>query len=1066
MTLASSHTSRIALWAVAALVLTYCCSGAALASSIDTYVGGGIGDGGPAIDAAIDPRGIALGSPTANELYIADGRNHRIRRIDPAGRIDTIAGTGIAGFAGDGGSALNAKFNFPLDVARDGAGNLYVADSGNNRIRKITPNGVITTFAGNGSSGFSGDNGPATQAALNTPYGVAVGPDGSVYIADYTNNRVRRVGPAGCNGSGCIITTVAGNGAFNFAGDHGPALNASFKNISDVAFDPNGNLLIVDYNSHRVRRVVNGIITTYAGGGFTGIPGQIGDGGPAIYGVMRYPTQIAVASDGSLYIAESGQYRVRLVQAGTGVITTIAGNGEEGVSGDGGAAVAASLHTPCGIAVSSPGTFYVSAPSNQATRSLYNRIRKVSNGIIQPYAGGGFGDDGAAFDAIVDPRGSDATAATSGLPDLYFADGDHRVVRKVDGDTGSIHVIAGNGTRGYSGDGGDARNATLGEPIDVAVDNAGNVYIADPAYNVVRKVSANGIISTAAGNGTRGSSGDGGPATRAQLASPNGIAVDNAGRLFIADSENFRVRMVANGVISTVVGTGQSGSSGDGGPATSARLRLPFDVAVSNAGVLYVSDYLDHRIRRVGSNGVITHHAGIAGLAGHSGDGGSAADARLGYPTNLSLDAGGRLFIANTSTYRVRMIDTIGVITTVAGNGERRFDGDGGIATAASFSAVSGVAVDPSGQLLFVSSDYDKRVRLVDLDPGSAQPSVTPTRTPTSIPATPTRTPTSATPPAGQSATLAGHVSYYMGTRSDVSGVTVSFDGPGQPSEQTDSGGDYSASLQSGTWTIRPSRTGGLASAVSSLDAARVLQVIAGTASFTAQQRQACDTTGDGTLSSLDAVNILRLSAGVINRLPVATICQSDWLFTPAPALVPNQQLIQPWVSGGACQQGAIRFDPLSVSVSNQSFTAALFGDCTGNWNGGGAAFQRSAGSAAKVHAANPRASRGGTVRVPVYVQSAGDFQALDLRVDFDPSVADLIAARPTGVAEDALVSKHVEGGRVTLSLASGAALPASRGAILMLEFRVAAGADPGVALAGAMVDERVAAVVTHGAAD
>jgi sugar lactone lactonase YvrE len=1037
-----------------------------LASSIDTYVGGGIGDGGPAVDAAIDPRGISLGSPTANELYVADGRNHRIRRIDAAGRIDTVAGTGDMGFAGDGGGALNAKFDFPLDVARDSAGNLYVADSGNNRIRKITPNGQISTFAGNGTGGFSGDNGPATQAALNTPYGVAVGPDGYVYIADYANNRVRKVGPAGCSSSNCTISTVAGSGGFGFSGDNGPALNATFKNISDVAFDPAGNMLIADFNGQRIRRVVNGIINTYAGGGFTGIPGQIGEGGPAIYGVMRYPTQIAVASDGSLYIAESGQYRVRLVQAGTGVITTIAGNGNEGVSGDGGAAVAAALHTPCGIAVSSPGIFYVSAPSNDATRSLSNRIRKVTNGIIQPYAGGGLGDGGAAFDAIVDPRGSDATAATSGLPDLYFADGDNNVVRKVDGETGSMHVIAGTGARGYTGDGGDALNATLGAPMDVAVDAAGNVYIADTSNNVVRKVTANGVISTVAGTGSRGNGGDGGPATRAQLASPNGVAVDNSGRLFIADSENYRVRMVANGIISTVVGTGQFGSSGDGGPATSATLRMPFDVAVSASGILYVADNLDHRIRRVGSNGIISGYAGISGLAGHTGDGGSAVDARLGYPTNLSVDDRGRLFIVNTSTFRVRMIDASGVITTVAGNGERAFDGDGGSASAASFSSVSGVAVDPSGQLLFISSDYDQRVRLVDLDPGAAQPSVTPTRTPTSIPATPTRTPTTATTPGSQSATVSGSVSYYMGTRSDVPAVALTFSGPGQASSETNSRGDYSASLQTGSWTIQPSRLGGMDSAVSSLDAARVLQVIAGTASFTAQQRQACDTTGDGTLSSLDAVNILRLSAGVISRLPVGSLCQSDWLFTPAPALVPNQQLIQPSVSGGVCQQGAIRLDPLSVNVSNQNFTAMLFGDCTGNWSSSGAALLRTAGSAAKVHAGTPRANRNGTVRVPIYVQSAGDFQAVDIRLDFDPRVADLITARPSGVAEDALVSKHVEDGRASLSLASGAPLEASRGAILVLEFRVDEGADPGLALAGAMVDERAAAVVTHAAAD
>ncbi|MDX2168061.1 MAG: hypothetical protein SF182_13390 [Deltaproteobacteria bacterium] len=1048
-----------------ALVLMLSLGGQALASSIDTYVGAGVGDGGPAIDAALDPRGLTLGSPSAAELFVADGRNHRIRRIDASGQIETVAGSGVAGFAGDGGDALDAALNLPLDVARDSAGNLYIADTNNNRIRKVTPNGLITTFAGNGSMSYGGDNGLATQASLSSPYGVAVGPDGYVYIADYGNNRVRKVGPAGCAPSTCVITTVAGNGVFEFAGDNGPALNASFKSISDVAFDPSGNLLIAEFNSHRVRRVVNGIITTIAGGGFTGIPGQIGDGGPAIFGVLRYPMQIASASDGSLYIAESGQFRVRQVQAGTGFISTVAGNGTEGTSGDGGSATSATLFSPNGIAVSAPGSFYVSAPSIDATRTLNNRIRRVSNGTIFAYAGGGLSENGAAYDAVVDPRGAAATASGSGLPDLYFADGNQNVVRRVDGDTGTIHIVAGTGERGYSGDGGNALNATLSGPLDVAVDAAGNVYVADTANNAIRKITPNGTITTVAGTGARGSSGDGGPATRAQLASPYGITVDASGRLFIADSDNYRVRMVSNGIITTVVGTGQSGNGGDGGPATNATLRTPYDVAVSAAGVLYVSDLNDQRIRRVDANGIITGYAGISGLAGFSGDGSAASTARLSYPTGLSLDAAGRLFVVNSGVYRVRMIDpTNTVITTVAGNGLKTFAGDGGPATSASFNSISGVAVDPSGTLLFVNSDFDKRVRLVDLDLGSALPSPTPTRTPTSIPATPTKTPTTATTPASQNVGVAGSISYYMGAKGDVPAVSMSFSGAGQASAETNSRGDYSVTLPTGNWTIRPSRQGGFDSAVSSLDAARVLQVIAGTASFTAQQRLACDTTGDGTLSSLDAVNILRLSAGVIGRLPVATLCQSDWLFTPAPSIVPNQQLIQPVVGGGTCQPGGIAFNPLSATVTNQNFTAMLLGDCTGNWNSGGAALQRSAGSGARVHAGLPRLSRGGLVRIPIYVQSADDFQALDLRLDYDPSVAQLMTARPTGVAEDALISTHEDDGRISISLASGARLAASQGAVLLLSFRVADGAALDATLTGALVDERSATVVNHDA--
>jgi sugar lactone lactonase YvrE len=1064
---ASWQRSGYALIAVVALGLAL--HAPASASSIGTYVGGGNGDGGPAIDASFDPRGIIVVGST--EVYFADGRNNRIRHIDRSGQIETIAGTGEAGSDGDGGNALSAELNLPLDVARDSAGNLYIADMNNNRVRKVTPNGQISTFAGNGSTSFSGDNGPATAAALNNPYGVAVGPDGYVYIADLGNNRIRKVGPAGCAGNDCIISTVVGIGAADFYGDNGPPLKAALRNPADVTFDNNGNMLIADFGNHRIRRVSDGIITTVAGGGYTGIPGQIGDGGLAILAVIRYPSQVAVTSDGTILIADSQQYRIRSVHPLTQIITTVAGNGTAGVTGDGGPATTATIFYPWGVAASGSSTFYVSATTDVLAKSLNNRIRKVSNGIISAFAGGGLGDGGAAYDALIDPRGAAATSSSAGLPQLYFADGVNNIVRWVDGETGTIHNIAGTSVKGYDGDGGDALEAKLNSPLDVAVDSIGNVYIADTSNHSVRMVSTKGIITTIAGNGSRGSGGDGGPASNAQLASPSGIAVDSAGRLFIADSNNYRVRMVADGIITTVAGiNGQPGSSGDGGAATAAKLKYPFDVAVSG-GNLYISDLNDHKIRRVDKNGIISTYAG-GGISGFAGDGGPATAAKLSYPTTLSIDDGGRLFIGDTRNYRIRMINASGVITTAAGNGMNGYSGDGGSATAASFSEPSGVAIDPSGQLLFISSKDDKRVRIVDLDPSGTQP--TPTRTPTSIPptltftptrtntsgGTPTRTATRTNTPGNQTAGIAGSITYYMGNHSNVSAVTLSLDSASSSTTtETNSRGDFGAVVQTGTWSIQPSKTGGFSNAISSLDAARVLQVLAGLATFNAQQRLACDTTGDGTLSSLDAVNILKFSAGVISRLPVATACQSDWLFYPTPEQVDGQQIAYPALSGGNCQQGSILYNPLSTTVANQDFSAMLLGDCTGNWTSG-ASLRRSA--AATVHAGVPRSARGGVVRVPIYVQSTAPFQALDLRLRFDADAGHLIAVRPTGLAAEAMVTQRSSDGTLSVSLASAKPITASQGTVLMLEFRVDSDADLDATLVGALVDESPASVVNH----
>ncbi len=263
------------------------------------------GDGGPAINAQMVPSGIALDS--AGNLYIADTLNNRVRKVSN-GIITTVAGNGSLGFSGDNGPAVSAQL-IPVGVAVDSAGNLYIADGNNNRVRKVA-NGVISTVAGNGTPFFSGDNGAATLASL-TPGGIAVDTAGNLYIADVTNNRIRKV----TNG---IITTIAGSPGSgapgNFGGDGGPATSAQLSQPRGISLDSFGNIYIADAANNRVRKITNGVITTVAGSGSTGGPGGLGgDNGPATSALLSQPTSLAIGPDGALYIGDGNNSRVRKI---------------------------------------------------------------------------------------------------------------------------------------------------------------------------------------------------------------------------------------------------------------------------------------------------------------------------------------------------------------------------------------------------------------------------------------------------------------------------------------------------------------------------------------------------------------------------------------------------------------------------------------------------------------------------------------------------------------------------------------------------------------------------------
>ncbi len=540
------------------------------------------GDEGPATSASLNqPFGIAVDA-TGN-LYIADRFNHRIRKVSPDGIITTVAGTGEASFSGDEGPAISASLNQLFGIAVDATGNLYIADLFNHRIRKVSPDGIITTVAGTGEASFSGDEGPATSASLNLPFDITVDAAGNLYIADKDNHRIRKVDTAG------IITTVAGTEEAGFSGDGGPATDAKLNFPRDVAVDVTGKLYIADTENFLVRKVsADGIISTVAG---NGIFKFAGDGGPATSALMNNPTSVALDAAGNLYIADLSNSRIRKVSPG-GVISTVAGNEIRGFSGDGGLATSASLNLPRGVAFDTAGNLYIADWLNQ-------RIRKVSpGGIISTVAGNGergfSGDGGPAISASLNQPFGIAVDATD---NLYIADRFNHRIRKVS-PGGIISTVAGNGERGFSGDGGPATSTSLNRPLGVTVDAADNLYIADTDNHRIRKVSPGGIITTVAGTGEAGFSGDEGPATSALLNLPQSVTVDAAGNLYIADTQNNRIRKVsADGIMTTVAGNGDLGFSGDGGLATSASLNLPRGVAVDTVGNLYFADTLNNRIR-------------------------------------------------------------------------------------------------------------------------------------------------------------------------------------------------------------------------------------------------------------------------------------------------------------------------------------------------------------------------------------------------------------------------------------------------------------------------------------
>ncbi|MEJ3654354.1 protein kinase [Actinomycetes bacterium KLBMP 9759] len=601
----------------------------------------------------------AMALDGSGNLYFASFGENRVQKLTPSGDVELVAGTGAEGFSGDGGPATQAQLRRPDGLAVTAEGSLLIADTYNLRVREVDRTGTIRTIAGIGNQATSGDGGPAVRAEFDYPVDVATGPDGSIFVLEANGDRVRRIDATG------TITTVAGSGNSEFAGDGGPATMAGWEYASSIAVAGDGTLYIGDTSDDRIRKVApDGTISTLAG---TGTSGSTGDGGPANAARIAL-NSVAVGPDGAVLLTESG--RMREIDP-AGVIRTIAGDGKLGTGGDGGPAVRAKLAVAGAIVVAPDGSVYVADNRNR-------RIRRVDPaGTITTVVGNGpdYPGDGAKADqasltgptfVCLDSRGR-----------IYISDSGDGRIRRVDPADGTITTVAGNGNFGFSGDGGLATQASLNRPLGIAVDAAGVLYIADSENHRVRAVSPNGVITTVAGDGQFVYSKDGLPSRRTSLAEPSGIVVEPGGTLLVTEREAHRIRRIdVNGVVSTIAGKGRAGFqgafSGDGGPAVDAELNDPFSLARAPDGTLYVNDSINRRIRKIGTDGVIETVAGD-GETAYGGDGGPATAAQLNVPSGILVDSAGNLLVSDEKGHRVRQVDTTGTITPVAGSGATQF---------------------------------------------------------------------------------------------------------------------------------------------------------------------------------------------------------------------------------------------------------------------------------------------------------------------------------------------------------------------------------------------------------
>lgn len=629
------------------------------------YSGHGANDGTGTAARFWDPAGVAVDG--AGNVYVADRANSTIRKVTASGVVTTLAG--LAGHSGNAdGTGNAARFDNPSDVAVDGTGNVYVANSGNRTIRKVTSAGVVSTLAG--------------------PWGrLTVDSAGNVCVVDRQNYTVSKITPAG------VFTTSTTNRTGS---------TPRFWNPSAVAVDRACNVYVVESGDDRIQKLTpEGMVTTFAGReDRVGVERVMGDGeghadGDGNVARFNFPEGLAIDRTGKLYVADSANGTIREITP-AGHVTTLAGLAGQFGSADG-TGSAARFWRPSGLAVDGAGNVYVTDRAN-------NNIRKVTpSGAVTTLAGmaGGAGSaDGTRSAArFCYPSG----VAVDGAGNVFVVDSRNYTIRKVT-PTGVVTTLAGLAGQSGSMDGSGSA-ARFDYPSGVATDVAGNIYVADTANNTIRKVTPEGRVTTMAGlSGYYGSTD--GTGSEARFFGPHGVAVDHAGNVYVTDSANGTTirKVTPAGVVTSLAGLTGSAGSADG-TGRDARFYLLNSAAVDSAGNVYVTDSGNRTIRKVTPAGEVTTLAGLTGKRGSADGAGRAA--RFGAPCGLAVDSAGNLYVGDDKT--MRKVTPAGDVTTLAGLAGK-FGSEDGTGSAARFWDLSGVAVDQSGNV-YVADNQNHTIR-------------------------------------------------------------------------------------------------------------------------------------------------------------------------------------------------------------------------------------------------------------------------------------------------------------------------------------------------------------------
>ena len=626
------------------------------------------------------PHGMAIDAN--GNIYVADTLNHTIRKITPGGAVITIAGfAGVSGSVNDFGS--NARFNKPEGVAVDGAGNIYVADTGNHTIRQIAPNGLVSTIAG--QAGVSGNQtGSGANARFNQPIGIAVGNSGVLYIADYGNGVVRQI-------SGGVVSTFA-------------VVTAP----EGLTVGSGGVVYVAEHGSSTILKISSGgSISTLAGNAYT-YGSSDGSGTNAVF---NYPAAVAVDSGGTVYAADSLNHTVRKITS-LGAVSTFAGRA--GVSGySNGTGTNAFFNQPHGIVVDATLNVYVSDTENGS-------IRKITPaGVVTTFAGSAsasFADGKRGAVRFAMPLG--VAADVGGI--IYIADTQNSVIRAMT-PNGQVATVA--GFPGVFGSvNGSVTNAQFNAPQGIAVDSSGNLYVADTGNSLIRKIGLGGTVTTLAGSTGNQGYVDG-TGTAAEFNQPRGVAIGTSGNIYVADTLNHVIRQISSGgVVTSIAGLGENYGSADGTNST-ARFNHPSGIATDGQGNIYVADSLNHTIRRITSSGpnrVTTTIAGYPGLSG-SVDG-TNNTARFFAPRAVAVDGLLNVYVVDSGNHALRKITPNGtnwVVTTIAGSAGLNGSADG-VGSAVRFDDPIGLTIDASG-FLYVADAANNTIRVNRILPPQLQ---------------------------------------------------------------------------------------------------------------------------------------------------------------------------------------------------------------------------------------------------------------------------------------------------------------------------------------------------------